>query len=113
MPHHFQYPNMAVVPMFDPRQQHQQQQFAMMQQTNGGIIAEDLRSLRSMTNSVPEQDIDMPDTDMMDPSFLQQPNFSGAYEPQGITTSASDGSCLAPTDPMNQHLNFGFDTGYS
>lgn len=100
-----------MVPMFDPRQQHQQQQFAMMQQASGGIIAEDLRSLRSMTNSVPEQDMDM-DTDMMDHSFLQQPNFSGAYEAQGITTSASDGSCLAPTDPMNHHLTFGFDTAY-
>jgi len=113
MPHHFQYANMGVVPMYDPRQQHQQQQFAMMQQANGGIIAEDLRSLQSMTNGVPERDIDMADTEMMDPSFMQQPNFSGSYEPQGMTTSAADASCLTPTDPMNQHMTFGFDTAYS
>ncbi|KAJ4257395.1 hypothetical protein NW762_008516 [Fusarium torreyae] len=112
MPHHFQYPNMPTAPMYDPRQQ-QQQQFAMMQQASGGIIAEDLRSLRSMTNGMPEQDVDMADTDMMDPSFLQDPSFSAPYGPQGITTSAPDGSCLTPTDPMSQHLSFGFDSTYA
>ncbi|KAF4985156.1 hypothetical protein FDECE_16768 [Fusarium decemcellulare] len=106
MPHHLHYANMA---MYDPRQQ---QQFAMMQQASGGIIAEDLRSLRSMANSVPEQDIEMADTDMMDGAFMQEPNFSGPYGPQGITSP--DGSCLTPTTPMNQQLSFGnYDSAYA
>ncbi|KAF4994099.1 hypothetical protein FGRMN_6014 [Fusarium graminum] len=112
MPQHFQYHNLASPPMFDPRQQ-QQQQFVMMQQANGGIIAEDMRNLRSMANSIPEQDIDMADADMMDPSFLQQPNFSAPYGAPGITTAAANGSCLAPTDPMNPHLTFGYDTTFN
>jgi hypothetical protein len=111
MPHHFQYPNMASPTMFDPRQQ--QQQFAMMQQANGGIIAEDLRNFRSMANSIPEQDVDMSDADMMGPSFLQEPGFSSPYGPQGITSPAADGSCLAPTDAMDTHLAFGFDSTYT
>ncbi|KAF5020056.1 hypothetical protein F66182_7937 [Fusarium sp. NRRL 66182] len=115
MPHFHQYAHMTPPPMYDPRQQQQQQQqqFAMMHQANGGIIAEDLRSLRSMASSLPEADIDMVDTDMMDPTFLQEPSFSAPYGCQGITTAAPDGSCLASTDPMNQHLSFGFDSTFA
>jgi hypothetical protein len=108
MPHHFQY-NMASAPMYDPRQQ---QQFAMMQQASGGIIAEDLRSFQSIAGNVPEQDIDMPDTDMMDSTFMSSPSFSGPYGPQGITTAA-DGACITSTDPMNPHIQFGFDSTYT
>ncbi|KAM0250293.1 hypothetical protein ACHAP5_002352 [Fusarium lateritium] len=113
MPHHFQYPNMASPTMFDPRQQQQHQQFAMMQQANGGIIAEDLRNFRSMANGIPEQDVDMGDADMMGSSFLQEPSFSSPYGPQAITSPAPDGSCLAPTDAMDTHLAFGFDSPYT
>ncbi|KAM5354418.1 hypothetical protein ACJ41O_001067 [Fusarium nematophilum] len=111
MPHQFRYANMPQAQMYDPRQQ---QQFAMMQQASGGIIAEDLRSLRSMANNIPGQDIEMADSDMMDAGFMQEPNFSGPYGPQGITSPASDGSCLTPTTPMNQQLSFGsYDSAYA
>ncbi|KLP07912.1 Uncharacterized protein Y057_224 [Fusarium fujikuroi] len=101
--------NMASAPMYDPRQQ---QQFAMMQQASGGIIAEDLRSFQSIAGNVPEQDIDMQDTDMMDSTFMSSPSFSGPYGPQGITTAA-DGACITSTDPMNPHIQFGFDSTYT
>ncbi|KAJ4315500.1 hypothetical protein N0V84_008326 [Fusarium piperis] len=111
MPHHFQYANMPQAHMYDPRQQ---QQFAMMQQATGGIIAEDLRSLRSIANSMPEQDIDMNDADMMDAGFMQEPAFSAPYDPQSMTTSASDGSCLTPTTPISQQMSFGgYDSAYA
>lgn len=104
IPPQFRYQNMPQAPMFDPRQQHQQQQFAMMQQSNGGIIAEDLRSLRSMASSNPEQDIDMTDSDMMDAAYMQDQAFSGPYGQGGIPSPAPDGACVTTGAPMDNHM---------
>ncbi|KAK7414796.1 hypothetical protein QQX98_006398 [Neonectria punicea] len=111
IPPQFRYPNMPQAPMFDPRQQ---QQYAMMSQASGGIIAEDLRSLRSMTSSNPEQDIEMGDSDMMDAGYMQEQNFSGPYGPGSIPSPAPDGSCITPPTPMEQHMSFaGYDSTHA
>ncbi|KAH6990291.1 hypothetical protein EDB80DRAFT_755773 [Ilyonectria destructans] len=99
----FRYPNMPTAPMFDPRQQ---QQYAMMSQSTGGIIAEDLRSLRSMASSNPEQDIEMGDSDMMDTGYMQEQAFSAPYGAGGIPSPAPDSSCITPGTPMEQHMGF-------
>ncbi|KPM44823.1 hypothetical protein AK830_g1756 [Neonectria ditissima] len=111
IPPQFRYPNMPQAPMFDPRQQ---QQYAMMSQATGGIIAEDLRSLRSMASSNPEQDIEMGDSDMMDAGYMQEPNFSGPYGPGSIASPAPDGSCITPATPIEQHMSFaGYDSAHA
>lgn len=88
--------------MFDP----QQQQFAIMSQPNGGIIAEDLRSLRSIARSGSEQDIDMGDTQMMDVGFMPQQNYSPPYGSGGIPSPAPDANCITPTTAMEQHMAY-------
>lgn len=107
MPAPYGFPNTASPPpMFDPQQQQHQQQFAMMAQANGGIIAEDLRNLRSLTNGSPERDIDMSDAQMVDPGYMAH-QFSAPYGPNDIqSTTAVDGSCIPASGPMEQ-MSFG------
>ncbi|KAF7560796.1 hypothetical protein G7046_g3354 [Stylonectria norvegica] len=98
----YRYSNAPTSPIYDPQQQ---QHYAMMSQPNGGIIAEDLRSLRSMASSVSEQDVEMGDAQMTDPGYIPQ-QFSGPYGPAGIPSPAPDGSCLTPTTAMEQQMPF-------
>lgn len=95
----------AQAQMYDPQQQ-QQHQFTMMSQPNGGIIAEDLRSLRSMASTGSDQDIEMGDAQMVEAGYGQQHDFSGPYGSSGIPSPAPDGACLTPTSMMEQHMSF-------
>jgi hypothetical protein len=74
--------------MFPPQQMHQHHQpqhhqpFAMMSapEEGGGIIADDLRNLRSMADTIPGNDIEMGDSNMMDASYMgASPDFNGGY----------------------------------
>jgi hypothetical protein len=70
MPHHQQ------------QHQAQHQPFAMMSppEEGGGIIADDLRNLRSMADTIPGNDIEMGDSNMMDNSYMTtSPDFHGGY----------------------------------
>lgn len=103
MPTQYRFSGTPASPMFDPRQQ---QHFAMMSPAGGGIIAEDLRSLRSMASNAPEQDIEMGDAQMVDNGYGQQHTFSGPYMPAGIPSSSSDGPCLTPPESMDHNMPF-------
>lgn len=70
-------------------QQQQPQQF-MMPPGDGGIIADDLRSLRSMASSNPSTDVDMSDAQMMDSGYLNHPSFSGSYAPSIQSTGSGE-----------------------
>lgn len=115
MPPQFRYPGMPTAPMYDPRQQ---QQFAMMTQANGGIIAEDLRSLRSMASSDSGHDVEMADQDMMDATYMQEQQqaqaFSASFGPSGIPSPAPDVVCVTSGTPMEQQMAFaGFDPAHA
>ena len=103
IPAQYRYSNTPASPIFDPQQQ---QQYAMMSQPGGGIIAEDLRSLRSMASNASEQDIEMGDAQMVDAGYIEHQPFSGPYGPAGIPSPAPDGSCLTPTTAMEEHMAF-------
>lgn len=112
MPSQFRYGNAPQAQMYDPRQQQQQQQqFAMMQQqASGGIIAEDLRSLRSLTSQ--EGDVEMADSDMMG-TFMHE-NGQGFPE---YGTQPGDAACLTPTSMSGENggqMGYGnFDSTYA
>lgn len=107
--------------MFDPtsyyqQQQHQHQgqsqQYQMMSAAEGGIIADDLRSLRSIASSTNSSstDVEMSDAQIMDSSYMGQQNFSAPYVTGGLQSPApSDGAIK-----IEQPAHFGgFDqSGY-
>lgn len=74
--------------MFPPHHMHQQHQqhphhqpFAMMSspEQGGGIIADDLRNLRSMADTIPGHDIEMGDSTMMDTYIGPSADFNGGF----------------------------------
>lgn len=76
--------------IFSPQQMHHHQQhhphqhqpFAMMSppEEGGGIIADDLRNLRSMADPMPGNDIEMGDSDMLNAPYMSaSPDFHGGY----------------------------------
>jgi hypothetical protein len=97
-------------------QQHQHpQQYHMMPQVNGGMVADDLRSLRTMASDGSEQDIEMGDTQLMDPSYMtphqHQPDFSAAYGTAGMQGPGPVDGCANMSSPIgsvgvDQHHNF-------
>lgn len=94
-------------------QQQQQQQYTMMAPTDSGIIADDIRSLRSMASSNPSTDIDMGDAQMMDSGYLSQ-NFSPTYA-AGMQPSASmdvAGSGDIKMEQPNHYGAYGSQNGY-
>ena len=92
--------------MFDPgNYQGQPQPYQMMAPADGGIIADDLRSLRSMASGTNSSaaDVDMSDAQMLDPSGYMgahQQDFSAPYELQ--SPAPSDGGIK-----MEQPTHFG------
>lgn len=96
------------------QQQHPHQQFAMMPPGDGGIIADDLRSLRSLASSNASADVDMGDTQMMDPGYLSHPGFSGSYAPSIQSTNSmevGDSGDIKMEQP--NHFNaYGSHNGY-
>lgn len=113
--------------MFDPtsyysqapaaHHQHAQQpppQQFMMPPGDGGIIADDLRSLRSMASSNPSTDIDMGDAQMVDSGYLNHPTFSGSYAPSIQSTGSmevGDSGDIKMEQP--NHFNaYGAQNGY-
>lgn len=89
-----------------PQQQQPQQQYAMMPPTDGGIIADDLRSLRSMASSNQSGDVPMGDAQMMDSSYMNHQNFSGSYAP-GLQSSAPLDVGASGDVKMEHHDHFG------
>jgi hypothetical protein len=96
----FQQPPPDAPNMFDPTNYYQtqpQQQYPMLGPAEGGIIADDLRSLRSMassTNSSNNADVDMSDAQMMGDNSAgylghpQQQDFSAPYVTGGLQSPA-------------------------
>ena len=81
-----------------------------MGQVNGGIVADDLRSLRTMASDGSEQDIEMGDSQLMDAGYMtpqqHQPDFSAAYGAPGMQeTGAVMPSSVGPVG-LEQHHNF-------
>jgi hypothetical protein len=104
--------------MFHPQQMHhhqhqhhqqhhhqQPQPFAMMAppEEAGGIIADDLRNLRSMADTIPNTDIEMGDSNMIDSTYMDpQHDYSGGFS-QALHSSPGDSSVPA----QHQHHAFG------
>lgn len=96
-PHGFQQQAVPAATMFDPMgyynpsaaQSMPPQQYPMMSAANGGVIADDIRSLHSIAgNSTSSADLDMADTQMMDSSTYMgqaQPVF-GRYDSDPMPT---------------------------
>jgi hypothetical protein len=80
------------------QQQHpQQQQFALMSPvSNGGIISDDLRSLRSMASSNSSTDLEMSDAGLMNTSYLPQQDFSSSFTHNGLQSPAPTEGCNIP-----------------
>ena len=88
-----------------PHQHPQHQPFAMMAppEEGGGIIADDLRNLRSMADTMPNADIEMGDSNMLDATYMDpQQDYSGGFT-QALHSSPGDSSIPA----QQQHHAFG------
>ncbi|KAH7310451.1 hypothetical protein B0I35DRAFT_411966 [Stachybotrys elegans] len=101
---------------YDPRHQ-QRQQYAMIAPTNGGIIAEDINNLRSMTGHAPDGDMDMADAQMVDASYMshQQHNgFPNHYGSNGMQVPGQVDACGMPNQVggMEQHGFVSYSSGH-
>jgi hypothetical protein len=144
MPTQFEYQTpSAASSMYDTRQhqhqhqhqpQHQQQQqhhpqYAVMDRSHSGIIAEDMRTLRTMAGHGTDADVDMGDTQMVDPGYMphhhhhQQQQHSSGFPTQYATGAgelpvvdgAIDMSTAVSTAMEQQHdafVSYGTSHGY-
>lgn len=98
--------------MFDPGQYYQQQhhhqaqpqQYQMMTPSDGGIIADDLRSLRSIASSTGSSaDVDMSDAQMLDSSayMAHQQDFSSPYVSGALQSPAPSDAGIKMEQPTH------------
>jgi hypothetical protein len=90
-------------PLFDPMSQPFGNPAAVNMMPHGGIIADDLRSIRSMASSTPEPDIEMADTPL-----LSAADFSSPYPHAGMHTPPPHDALGSPAmahhgDPFFHH----------
>jgi hypothetical protein len=85
-------------PLFDPSVTRAFSPTASMM-PQGGIIADDLQSLRSMANGTPEPDMEMTDTPMLSADF-SSPYASGMHTPPDALGSPAS---MHHHDPFNFH----------
>jgi hypothetical protein len=78
--------------MYD-QQRHRQPSYPMMPQVNGGIIADDLSSIRSMVGHGPDPDaMDMGDSQMVDSGYVQPQQHHGGFAGQYMHNDMQNGS---------------------
>ncbi|KAI9158875.1 hypothetical protein HJFPF1_06875 [Paramyrothecium foliicola] len=106
---HFEYHGNQAAPVYDGRQQqqhhhHQQHpQYAVMTQPHGGIIADEMRNLRSMTGHASEADVEMGDAHMVDASYMSHSHhtdgFSSPYGSGAMHSSDAIDACGLSSQP--------------